>query len=263
MRMFNQTKVYFGIIVFLFISLLNQLFAQSSTVYFYRPEKFPGNNKVIKFKINDSQTIRLHKVEIIKVDINSPIMTFKMLDLFIDNKIDTLKVESGKTYYVRVDYNPKLGPIDQVKVQYVPESIGEKEVWETEYNNGQIQLPYSSNPKVLKTNSIVQIPTRDENKCLIYFFRPKKFFAWKMPVKIKLSDSLKLSVANNASFVYSSEPGELFLLTTNRDNYISDTSLKLRVEKGKVYFVHIYFDGYVIRMKEATKDEARKMMEQK
>ena len=127
-------------------------------------------------------------------------------------------------------------------------------------SNGLPVEQSSGDSKVIKVTSVQPIPGKNPNKSFIYIYRTTSNSGGSAPIKIQMPGSV-ISISNNASYSMEVIPGEVNLISLNPESVHKNASLKLNVQKGKVYCVWVGFEKFAeIALNETDEETAKIMM---
>jgi hypothetical protein len=233
------------------VALSFNSFAQSSTVYFYRLKStFMANTNCI-IAVNDTAKFTLSNGSYYKMTTNAEFIEF--ITSVNNTGIKNLKLEKGKIYYIAAEMD-----INAVKLILKDEFTGKPAVERLEADK-KVKETDSGNMKTVKVTTVAPIPVASEEFATIYLFRP--FNVAGVNFFIKVSDGTVLyEMKNNSSYVISSVKEEITFTTMQEGSNTSNTMLKLKVEKGKVYYLAVLRSGGAIILTETKEEYAKKEM---
>jgi hypothetical protein len=239
------------LIVFIVIST-SSAFAQLSTVYFYRLKSLFLSNTEIAIAINDTSKISLTNGSY--KPLNTHATQLNMITSINNNGLKNLTLEKGKTYYIEVEV---LSP---TTISLTPRSeFTAKPALERLETDAKSKTINTSNLKSVKVISVAPIPQPTEDKATIYLFRP--FNVSGVNLNIKISDESNLyEMKNKSSYVITTDKSEINFTSVNEGNNTSNTSLKLKLEKGKAYYVAVLRTGGAIVLSETKEQYAKNEM---
>jgi hypothetical protein len=244
-------RIYILIILILIIQS-SVAIAQTSTIYFYRPKGVVFSNTTLIIAVNDTSKITLTNGSYQELKTNVATLDFITS---IDNVgIKHLNIEKGKSYYIRAE----LKGLNSVNLILETEFAGKPAI-ERLKTDKEAKETHTENLKKVNVVDVVPLPEPKENEATIYLFRPFNVIAVTFIAKVTDGEYL-YEMKNKSSCVITTSKEELNLKTVNEGASISNTSLKLKLEKGKVYYVAVIRNGGAVVLSEAKKDYAKQEM---
>ncbi|MBX9853662.1 MAG: DUF2846 domain-containing protein [Cytophagaceae bacterium] len=230
-------------------------FAQSSTVYFYRLKNLVMANTPCEVTVNDTLKFILINGSYHIVNINADSIRLAASPNNIGSK--SLRLEKGKTYYIAAE----MQNMNAVNLMEKNEFAGKPAIERLEADAKAKEIN-TENLKLIKITSVSPLPEAKENAAVIYLFRP--FNVTGLNLLIKVSDGEFLyEMKNNSSYVIASDKKEVTLISVNEGSNTTNTSLNLKPEKGKVYYVAVLRTGGAIVLSESKMEYAKKEMKLK
>lgn len=238
-------------VVLLLLCATATSFAQS-TVYFYRLKSLYMANTSCKVTVNDTLQFIVNNGGYREVKTTGESLKIKTSPA--NQGIQDLKLEKGKTYYIEV--KPKgLNSVELV----LSSEYSAKPAIERLQADEKVQETSKENLKTMKVTSVESLPKPEEGVSKIYIFRPYNITGVSMMVKVAAEDSLFI-FKNFSSHTYSTTSGEITLRTINDQVNTSNSSLNLKLEKGKVYYVAVLRSGGAIVLTDAKEGYAKTEM---
>lgn len=240
-----MTKVISLLILSLTLSI--SCFSQKSTVYFYRLKSLAFANTDAGIMVNDSLTFSVANGSYYKLETESD--SIGIISNLNNQGLHGLKLEKGKTHYIQVEVQ---GP-NSVALIHQTEFSGKPAIERLDADKLAAQ---SENLEKEKVTGIAPLPEAIEDKAVVYLYRP--FNVTGMTIQAPVSDGNKVyEMKNNSAIVLTEVPGEIIFRTVNEGKNTSNTSLKLNLEKGKVYYIAILRSGGALVLIETKEDYAK------
>lgn len=240
------------LLLLLFALPAASLLAQTSTVYFYRNKSLIMSNSGCMLIVNDSSKVSLANgsYEVLKTSAASIDIVTSVKNIGLKN----LSLEKGKTYYIELDpKNPSTVELIQRN-----EYMGKPAI---ERIDADKMAESAAELKTVQVTEVASMPAQEEEQSKIYLFRP--FNVLGINNQIKVSDGeVVYEMKNNSAHVISTTKGEMNLVTVLDAKGSSNSSLKLKLEKGKVYYVAVLKSGGAIILSESKEEYAKKEMKQ-
>lgn len=245
------TKRFFILIFIILTGLPFTSFAQSSTIYFYRLKNVVMASNIFIVAVNDTGKVTLSNgsYQVMKTDADS----VHFMTSANNTGIKTLKLEKGKTYYIELQ--PGINSVNLIQQN---EFTGKPAVERLEADQKSRDIK-TSDLRPVKVTSVAPIPAASGNEALIYLFRPFNVTAVNLVIKVSDGSSV-YEMKNNSSHVVSSAGQEITFTSINEGANTSNGSVKVKLEKGHVYYVAVLRTGGAIVLTETKEDYARKEM---
>ena len=225
-------------------------FAQQSTVYFYRLKSLAFANTEPGIMVNDSLTFSIANGSYYKLETESD--SIRIISNLHNQELQGLKLEKGKTYYIQVEVQ---GPNSAALILQT-EFKGKPAIERLDVDK---LAGKSENLETVKVIGVAPLPKAREDQAVVYLFRP--FNVTGMTIVAQVSDGNKVyEMKNNTSIELIEEPGEIIFRTVNEGKNTSNTSLKLNLEKGKVYYIAVLRSGGALVLTETKEDYAKMEM---
>lgn len=239
----------FSILLLLF-SISTAGFTQKTTIYFYRLKNLFLASTDLGITVNDSIRFTLSNGTYYKLETTADSIS---IETSLNNiGLKGFKPEKGKTYYIQAE----LRTLNSVELWEQTEFSGKPAIERLEADK---MLKDSEKLSSVKVTTVTPLPEAKEDAALIYLFRP--FNVAGVNLIANISDGKTVyEMKNNSSIIISKEAGEITLRTMNEGKNTSNTSLKLNLEKGRVYYVAVLRTGGALVLTETKAEYAKKEM---
>jgi hypothetical protein len=168
--------------------------------------------------------------------------------------IKSLTLEKGNTYYIEVDVQGPTTIALTSRNEFTAKPAIERLDADTKVNEIN-----TSDLKPIKVTTVAPLPSPSEDKATVYLFRP--FNVTGVNLIVKVSDKTHLyEMKNKSSYVITTDKNEIHLTSVNEGNNTSNTSINLKLEKGKVYYVTVLRTGGAIVLSETKEQYAKNEM---
>lgn len=245
--------MYKKIVLFIaIIFIASSAFSQSSTVYFYRLKNILLSNSEIIISVNDTLKISLTNgsYKTIKTDASA----IQMITSINNSGLKNLNLEKGNTYYIEVDVQGPATISLTSRTEFAAKPAIERLDADTKVSEIK-----TSELKPIKVTTVAPIPSPSGDKATVYLFRP--FNITGVNLNVKVSDKTYLyEMKNKSSYVITTDKNEIDLTSVNDGNNTSNTSINLKLEKGKVYYVAVLRTGGAIVLSETKEQYAKNEM---
>lgn len=246
-----MTRKFFPIVLFFLVIHTTTLFAQSSTVHFYRLKSLYMANTSCIIQVNDKDKFEITNGSYYTLRTDSS--SINMITSVNNTGIKNLSLEKGKTYYIEVTQS-----LNSVALALKDEFSGKPAIERLEADKKAKEMG-TGNLKTVKVTTVAPIPYSNPEVATIYLFRP--FNVAGLNLTIKVSDGEFLyEMKNNSSYAITTGPKEITFISVNEGSNTSNGSVKLKVEKGKVYYVAVLRTGGAIVLSETKEEYAKKEM---
>ena len=169
----------------------------------------------------------------------------------------TLKLEQGKVYYIAAE----MQNMNAVNLIIKDEFAGKPAIERLDADAKAKEINTRS-LNLVKVTSVASLPESKENGAVIYLFRPFNVAGVNLLIKIADGESL-YEMKNNSACVISTDKNEITLRSVNEGSNTSNTSLNIKLQKGKVYYVAVLRSGGAIVLSESKMEYAKKEMKLK
>lgn len=242
------------LLLLILIGAVSSVCAQTSTVHFYRNKSLIMSNSGCMLIVNDTAKFSLTNGSYFTMTTGA-----ESIDIVTSANnigLKNLKLEKGKTYYIEIDpKNPTT-----VELLLRSEYMGKPALERIETDKLAAETSEADLKKV-KVTSVSSMPEAEENSTKIYLFRP--FNVMGISNMIKISDGeCVYDMKNNSAHVISTDKKEITFVTLHEAIGSSNSSLTLKMEKGKVYYVAVLKSGGAIILSDSKEEFARKEMKQ-
>jgi hypothetical protein len=207
-------------------------------------------NTDLTVSVNDKEKFSLSNGSYYKLETESDSISF--ITSLNNSGIKGLRLTKGNTFYIQAEM---LGP-NNVELKSQTEFSGKPAIERIDVDKLSTE---SSNLTTIKVNTVEPLPQAKEDAPVIYLFRP--FNVAGVSVIARVTDGKNVyEMKNNSSTVITATAGEIFIRTINEGKNISNTSLKLNLEKGKVYYVAVLRSGGALVLTETKMEYAKQEM---
>lgn len=207
-------------------------------------------NTDLTVSVNDKEKFSLSNGSYYKLE--TEIDSISFITSLNNSGIKGLRLTKGNTFYIQAEM---LGP-NNVELKAQTEFSGKPAIERIDVDKLSTE---SSNLTTIKVNTVEPLPQAKEDAPVIYLFRP--FNVAGVSIIARVTDGKNVyEMKNNSSTVITATAGEIFIRTINEGKNISNTSLKLNLEKGKVYYVAVLRSGGALVLTETKMEYAKQEM---
>lgn len=237
----------------LLVGLLQLLCAEafSSTVYFYRPKSLLMSGTKLTIAINDTLKFDLTNGSFHQFETNAK--SISIITSANNSGVKNIALEAGKNYYVRVE----MKGINSVELIQETEFAGKPAIERLKADSKAEEE--AKNLKTVNVTNVLPLPDSTADKATIYLFRPFNVVGVSFIAKVSDGENV-YEMKNKSSHVITTDKSEIHFRTVNDGASISNTTLDLKLQKGKVYYVAVLRNGGAIVLSEAKKEYARQEM---
>lgn len=235
--------------------LTSSIALAQSTVYFYRLKNIYMANTSCKVTVNDTARFIINNGGYHEVVTSAGHIAIKTLPA--NTGLQELKLEKGKSYYVEI----RMKGLNSVELVQVDEFTARPAIERLKADE-RAQQAGEENLKTLKVTEVPALPQPNPEVAQIYLFRPYNIAGVSLMIKVAAEDSLFI-MKNYSAHTYSTKSSEITLRTVNEQVNTSNSSLHLKLEKGKVYYVAVLRSSGALLLTEAKEGYARTEMKLK
>lgn len=245
-------KNRFFFILFLVTLFAGSSYAQPATIHFYRLKNVLLANTDCMVIVNDTSKFSLSNGSYHTLVTDAP--AIDIVTSLTSTGTKKLTLDKGKTYYMELDIQNNTS----VNLALRDEFSGKPAVERLEADRKAEEIK-SASLQSIKVTAIEALPEPEEGTAKIYLFRPFHVIGVTSPVKVTDGEAI-YEVKNFSSHVISSDKKEVTLTTVQEGKSTSNSSLKLKLEKGQIYYVAILRSGGAVILTNAKREIAKKEM---
>jgi hypothetical protein len=228
--------------------LMTDVQAQS-TIYFYRLKNMIMSNTPIDFAVNDTAKFSLENGSYYKMQTNAT--SIDIVTSVNNIGVKNVKLQNGKTYYVDL----RIKNLTTINLTLEDDYAGKPAIERLEADKKAKELS-TANLKTIKVLETEPLPAASPDQVKIYLFRP--FDAVGAFKYVKISDGEVIyDMKNNTAHVITTDKDNITFSTIQEGIATSNTSLNVKLQKGKVYYVAVVRSGGAIVLSETKEEYAR------